>query len=197
MPRRAGSSSSMISIARTLGAPVSVPAGKPAASASIARQPVAQLALHLGADVHDVAVPLDRELLGDLDGAELGDPAHIVAAEIEQHQVLGPLLRIGQQLPLQRLVLLGRRAPAAGAGERADGHHAVAQTHQDLRAGADDGEAAEIEEEQEGRRVDPPQRAVQRERAAARTAPRSVARARSGRRRRRAMYSFARLAPRP
>ena len=40
---------------------------------------------------------------------------------------------------------------------------AVAQPHQDFRAAADDREAAEIEEEQERRRVDPPQRAIQRE----------------------------------
>ena len=96
--------------------------------------------------------------------AEFGDAADIVAAEIEQHQMLGPFLRVGQQFGFQRLVFLVRRAAPAGAGERADGDLAVAQPHQDFRAAADHGEAAEIEEEQERRRVDPPQRAIQRER---------------------------------
>ena len=78
--------------------------------------------------------------------------------------MLGPLLRIGQQFRLQRLVLLVRRAAPPRARERADRHRAVAQAHQHLGARSHHGEAAEIEEEQERRRVDPPQRAVQRER---------------------------------
>ena len=57
-----------------------------------------------------------------------------------------------------------RRAAPARAGERADGDLAVAHAHQDLRAGADHGEAAEIEEEQERRGVEPAQRAIERER---------------------------------
>ena len=103
----------MISIARTFGAPDTVPAGKPAASASSASRFVGELALDVRDDVHDLAVALDEELVGDLDGADLGDAADVVAAEIEQHQVLGALLRIGEQLVLQRLVLVRRRRRAA------------------------------------------------------------------------------------
>ena len=91
------------------------------------------------------------------------DAADVVAPEIEQHQVLGPLLRVGQQVGGELAVLRRRRAARPGAGDRADGHLAVAQPHQDLRARADDGEVAEIEEEQEGRGVEPAQRAVERE----------------------------------
>ena len=111
--------------------------------------------------MHDVGVALDEHLLGDLDGADLGDAADVVAAEIEQHQMLGALLRIGQQVGGERLVLGRRCAAPARAGDRADGDLAVAQPHQDLRARADDREAAEIEEEQEGRGVEPAQRAVE------------------------------------
>src|SRR3546814_4588366 len=42
------------------------------------------LAVDMAGDVHDVAVVLDDELLGDADSAHLGNPADIVAAEIEQ-----------------------------------------------------------------------------------------------------------------
>ena len=123
-----------------------------------------ELALDVRDDVHDLAVALDEELVGHLDGADLGDAADIVAAEVEQHQVLGALLRIGQQLGLERLVLVRRRAARPRAGDRADGDRAVAHPHQDLRARADDREAAEIEEIQERRGIDPAQRAVERER---------------------------------
>ena len=114
--------------------------------------------------MHDVAVALDEELVGDLDGADLGNAADVVAAEIEQHQMLGALLRVGQELVLQRLVLVRRRAARPGAGERPDRHRAVAQPHQHLRARPGDGVAAEVEEIQKRRRIDPPQRAVERER---------------------------------
>ena len=91
------------------------------------------------------------------------DAADVVAAEIEQHQVLGALLRIGEQLVLERLVLVRGRAARARAGDRPDGHRAVAHAHQDFRARADDREIAEVEEEQERRGIDAAQRAVERE----------------------------------
>ena len=103
----------MISIARTFGAPETVPAGKPAASASSASCS-GEHALDVGDDVHHLAVALDEELVGHAHGADLGDAPDVVAAEVEQHQVLGALLRIGQELGLERLVLVpvSRRAAA-------------------------------------------------------------------------------------
>ena len=65
-PRRSGSSSSMISIARTFGAPVIVPAGKVARNASSASSPVAQLAVHLAHEVEHVRVPLDDHVVAHL-----------------------------------------------------------------------------------------------------------------------------------
>ena len=59
--------------------------------------------------------------------ADLGDAADIVAAEIEQHQMLGALLRIGEKLRLERLVLVRRRAAPPRAGDRADGDDAAAR----------------------------------------------------------------------
>ena len=69
-------------------------------------------------DVHDVAVALDAHLLGHLHRADLGDAADIVAPEIEQHQVLGQLLRVRQQLRRQASSSAGvsprGRVPAIG-----------------------------------------------------------------------------------
>ena len=39
-----------------------------------------------------MAVALDDELLGRAHSADLGDPAHIIAPQIQQHQMLGQLL---------------------------------------------------------------------------------------------------------
>ena len=114
--------------------------------------------------MHDVAVALDEEAVGHLHRADLGDAADVVAAEIEQHQMLGALLRIGEQFRAERGVLLGRLAAPARAGDRADRHLALAHAHQDFRARDDDLEAAEIEEAEIGRRIDAPQRAIERER---------------------------------
>ena len=46
-------------------------------------------------DMHDMAVTFDCETVRDFDAAALGDAADIVAPEIEQHQVLGALFRVG------------------------------------------------------------------------------------------------------
>jgi len=46
--------------------------------------------------VHHLAVILEKEGVGDGDGADLGHAPDIVAAEVEQHQMLGALLGIGE-----------------------------------------------------------------------------------------------------
>ncbi|MNT70714.1 hypothetical protein D3C72_2091280 [compost metagenome] len=50
--------------------------------------------------MHDLAVAFDDEAFRDLDRAGRGDTAHVVAAQIEQHQVLGAFLGVGQKLSL-------------------------------------------------------------------------------------------------
>ena len=90
-----------------------------------------------------------------VDGADLGDAADVVAAEIEQHQVLGALLGIGEQhFGLSAWSSASVGATAARAGDRADGDLAVAHAHEDLGARADEGEGAEIEVEEERRGVE-------------------------------------------
>mmetsp|Transcript_2847 Transcript_2847/g.7386 ORF Transcript_2847/g.7386 Transcript_2847/m.7386 type:complete len:553 (-) Transcript_2847:517-2175(-) len=128
-----------------------------------------QYALDVGDDVHHVGVALHVEGLRDLHAAGAGDAADVVAGQVDQHQVLGAFLGIGLELGLQRLVAFGRAATRAGAGQRADRDLAAAVArmllaHQDLRAGADDLEVAEIVEVHIGAGVQRPQRPVQRDR---------------------------------
>ena len=92
-----------------------------------------EVALHVGDDVHDLAVALDEERVGHTDTADARDASGIVAPEVEEHQVLGPLLGVGLQLGFQRQVLLGRGAARAGAGDRPHGDRAALLAHQDLR----------------------------------------------------------------
>ena len=59
-----------------------------------------QFAHHIRDDMHHMAVALDDELLGRAHGANLGHTAHIVAPQIQQHQMFGQLFFIGQQILL-------------------------------------------------------------------------------------------------
>ena len=57
--------------------------------------------------MHHIGVALDDHLLGDLHRAGGGDAADIVAAQVDQHQVLGDLLGIGQQILFPQEVPVG------------------------------------------------------------------------------------------
>ena len=116
-------------------------------------------ALHLGEAV-------------DGDGAHVRDAAHVVAAEVDQHQVLGALLGVGQEVGFVVGVLGGRLAAAArsrdGQHEGAALRPAGLDARQHLGRGADQREAlagrvqaVHIEVEEVRARVDLPERAVQ------------------------------------
>ena len=130
---------------------------------------VLQHALDVADDVHHVRVAFDGERLGHLDAAGLGDAADVVARQVDQHHMLGALLRVGLQLGFERQVLGGRGAARARARERPDRHLLLAfggalLAHQDLGRGADDLEIAHVVEVHVGRRVQRTQRAVEAER---------------------------------
>ncbi len=140
-------------------------AGRKARDERIERVPVgAELPHDVRHDVHHVAVVLEEELVGHLHRADRGDAAGVVPAKIEEHQVLGALLRVGEKLLAERLVLLRRLAARPGSGDRADRHFAFAHADQDFRARADDREAVEVEEIEKRRGVHPAKRAVKGER---------------------------------
>jgi hypothetical protein len=155
-------------MARTLGAPVSVPAGKVALQHVHAGHAVAA-AFDVADDVHDVAVALDGKGLGHLDAAGLGDAADVVARQVDQHHVLGALLGVGQQFGLGSLVGSGvaprGRVPASGRMVTLCRPATCFLAHQDLGRRPDDVEVAQVVVVHVGRRVERAQRAVQAQRA--------------------------------
>ena len=155
----------MISIARTFGAPDSVPAGRIERSASIGPTLGPQPPGHRGDDVHHVRVGLDGHERLDLDGAVLAHAPEVVAAEVDEHHVLGALLLVGEQVCGDRVVL-ARRRRRAGACRRSGAcvTRPPRHGHERLGRGADDLEVLEVEEVHVRRRVDRPQPAVDRER---------------------------------
>ena len=58
----------------------------------------------------------------------------VIPPKVHQHDVLGALLFVGQQLPLQRLVLLGGGATTPRTGQRPVGDLALV-VHPDDRGG--------------------------------------------------------------
>jgi hypothetical protein len=68
--------------------------------------------------VHDVRVALDLLEARDAHGAEAGDAADVVPAEVDEHPVLRELLLVPEEVPLESLVLAGiaprLRVPAMG-----------------------------------------------------------------------------------
>ena len=154
----------MISIARTFGAPLTVPAGNVARSTSIGLCSGRELARDLAREVHHVRVPLERHQLLDLLGAELHDPPDVVAREIDEHHVLGALLRVLDQLGREPLVVFRCAAAAAGAGDRTADHTVVDHLHHRLRRRTDDRRLGVAQEVHVRRRVHEAQHAVHRER---------------------------------
>ena len=85
----------------------------------------------------------------------------VVAPEVDEHHVLGALLRVALELLGEELVLRGRGATRARAGDRVGRQLVALDLEQQLRAGADDLERGHADEEQVRARVDAAQAAVQ------------------------------------
>src|SRR5690606_41193077 len=113
---------------------------------------VVQFAAHVGHQVHDVGIALDGHGVRDLDRAGLGNAADVVAGQVDEHDVFGALLRVGQQLLFQAQIFFLGGAALARAGQGADGDGfagaAVLEfavlAHQDFRRGAHDVERVEV-----------------------------------------------------
>ena len=159
-PRGSGSSSSMICIARTFGAPRACRRGTSRAARRAQSRP------GRGApDTFEVmCITCEKRSVTmrsvTLDRAGHADAAEVVAAEIDQHHVLGDLLGVGEHLALDAHVLFRRGAARAGTGDRPHLGAAVLEAHQRLGAGAGDARIAEAQEVHIRRRVDHPHRAV-------------------------------------
>ena len=84
--------------------------------------------------------------------------------EVDEHHVLGALLLVAAQLVGEPLILVGRRAATARAGNRMRLDVPAFDAHEHLGRRADDGLLAHPDEEHVRRRVDVTQRAVDVER---------------------------------
>ena len=104
----------MISIARSLGAPVIEPPGNAARSRSSASAPGAELADDRRDQVVHGGVALEREQLGHAHGAGRADARQIVAHQVHDHQVLGAILgALGERLAERARRARARRRAAA------------------------------------------------------------------------------------
>ena len=135
-------------------------AGREARAQEVERpDAVAQLADDLGDEMRDVREALRLHEPLDVHRARAADAREVVAAEVDEHHVLGAvLLRCEQPLGV------------AGAGLRRAGDRVQARARalgldERLRRGADQGQVAELEQEEVGRRVDAAERPVELERA--------------------------------
>ncbi len=70
-------------------------------------------------EVHDVRVALDEHEVLDADGAEFGDAAYVVAAEVDEHDVLGDFLLVGAEVGFEGAVFDLVGGASAGAGDGA------------------------------------------------------------------------------
>ena len=153
MPRFTGSSSSMISIARTLGAPTPCPPGK-ARAARPSRPAPRAASLDVGDDVHHMRIALDHHVLGDAHAAGLrrrgrrrcapGRSASRARRAPSGRPASSP------RAPRPSAVLPRGRVPAIGRTVTV----LALQPHQYLGRGADHVEVAQVEIEHVGRGID-------------------------------------------
>src|SRR2546428_7358057 len=111
--------------------------------------------------MHHVRVPLDLHQTIHRYGPGPGDTADVVAAEVDEHDVLRALFQVAEQLLLQTPVLRRIRAAPPRAGER-PGLDAVALDLDELlgRRADDVPVTTQGEKEHVGRRVDSAQASI-------------------------------------
>ena len=68
-----------------------------------------------------------------MDTAIVADPADVVAGQVHEHQMLGPLFFVGEELRFERAVFLRRLPAPPRAGDRADFDIAVLAADVNLR----------------------------------------------------------------
>ena len=143
----------MISMARTLGAPETVPAGKQAISASkqstSSRKPAAQARNQM----HHVRKALHGHELFDFYAAVFADAAKIVAAEVHEHDVLGALFFAGEHLLFEALVFGFVSAARQSAGDGAVKNVAALHFDEHFRGAAHDVHVVHVQIEKIRRRI--------------------------------------------
>ena len=147
-----------------MGAPETVPAGKADTNRSNGVLVRGQFAAHVGDDVNDVGIAFDRHQLVDFDAANRGDPADVVAAQVDQHDVLGALFGVGEQIGFELALFFRRGAAAACAGDGAELDVSPVEPDHRFGRGADHAKILQLQIEHVGRRIDETQGAIDFER---------------------------------
>ena len=93
-----------------------------------------------------MGVALHNHFIGQLHTTGFSNAANIVAAKVDQHQVLGNFLGVGEQFFLEGIVLLLIVATATGASNRPHCHLTILQAGQNFGGGTHDVEVIQIEE---------------------------------------------------
>ena len=163
-PRRVGSSSSMISMARTFGAPETVPAGKARHHCIQPIDVAGKLASERGHQMHHVRITLDEHEFFDTNGTVLADSAEIVSAKIHEHDVLGALLLVGLKL-LREALVFGIICAARSSSRDGSVRHVVSlDPHEHFRRRSYDRGVRHLQEVHVGRGIHDPKRSINLER---------------------------------
>ena len=101
-----------------------------------------------------MGIPLHGHQLGHLDRADLGDAAHIISAEVDQHDMFCLLLLVGQKILFQRQVFLPGLSPPAGAGNGPELDLVAFQTDHHFRRAPHKDHAVHLQVEEVGRGID-------------------------------------------
>src|SRR5436309_15629912 len=123
------------------------------------------MASYVGNDVHHMAVTLDPHEFRHTHGAEFGNPADIISRKINEHDVLGAFLRIGEKLTVVGVILRRRHAPNACPRNRSDLDGVGNEAHVHLwRASKKRKIVAQLEATHVRRRIDEAKAAIKIER---------------------------------
>jgi len=91
-----------------------------------------QLAVHLAHQMEHVGVPLHDHEIGNPHAAESCHPPNVVPSEIDEHEMLGAFLLVGQQLARQPRVRFSASTARPRPGDRPHRHAAVTKPHEEL-----------------------------------------------------------------
>ena len=120
-----------------------------------------KLAADIGNNVHHVAVALHDHHIVHAHTAILGNSTHIIASEIDEHDMLGAFLFIRKKLGSKRVIFLRGLPPPARSGDRADINLPTNRAHVHLRRTPHEGKLRRFVNEHIGRGIDVAQCAVE------------------------------------
>ena len=76
-----------------------------------------QVTLDLAHEMQDVRIALDDHQFGHTHRAELRHSAHVVAPQVDQHEMLGAFFFVGEKLGRETRIGVRRAIAATGAGD--------------------------------------------------------------------------------